>query len=868
LFKNATFRMTSTPLFNWPSLAAFDTVKASMASLGYVGDLFVENYDYQDLATKSNKVNTVDAAGFAQTPTSYRNACVSVVVGNGKVGADLVRSHRSVGSPLCFEITPEKVNRWKVTSDEPELLEVIEHSQIENLFTAHRDDWSPETIFRAKSIGKVEPQTQLDFFDVGLFVLLENQAPEKLDRLLRTTLHEITEEYKQLHDRPSAFRDVFRLVFRFIVAKVMKDRDHLPKAVAHDASQILNFVEDYYGLKNKPILEADNNRDRIIDLAWKQLSSGINFENLSVDDLAFIYEKTLVEETDRKKLGIHSTPPRISEYIVNKLPFEIIPQSKRFVFEPCAGHGGFLVSALRRLRELLPQNWGIGERHKYLVNHLSAIEQDDFALEACWSRLVLADYPHRNGWQLDAGDVFEGDLFTQHLDKANILLCNPPFEKFSPSERRRYKNQGIDVLTWKPAEILRRIFLNPPKLLGLVLPSSFEAGATYLPFHKQLAETYEAVELVSLPEMFNYSDSTTTLVLASAKRERKGRVTVVCRKVREGEDRSNFLHGIEPAGARAEYAVDEYSKSEFSLWEAPLNRVWTWLESNPRMTSITVDIHRGFCWVSQNDKEIKSELILDQPRKGYMKGPARVHGQFLQYSLVSTQYLSRKKEDQYDDAYNHAWEEPKVICNAARLRRSAWRLGAFADCEGLAASQRFTALWLAEGISLFAVTALLNSPLVNAYMYAQENSSANHIRVIKTIPLPNLDCLETGGKLEKMSIDLHKLIERNLAVRAKKKLLEIDALIMREYDLPLDLERELLDIFQHLIRPVPFEFNGYYPDDFEANFPLYEIISNDFDSSRADLLLKRMHFVDDLEISNALARLEGDSEDEEEGLSF
>ena len=91
---------------------------------------------------------------------------------------------------------------------------------------------------------------------------------------------------------------------------------------------------------------------------------------------------------------------------------------------------------------------------------------------------------------------------------------------------------------------------SPPSLLGLVLPRSFESGASYLPFHKQLAETYDSIELVALPEVFNYSDATTMLVLASGKREFHGVVSVTCRKVNQGDEKDNFLRGVEPAGAK------------------------------------------------------------------------------------------------------------------------------------------------------------------------------------------------------------------------------------------------------------------------------------------------------------------------------
>ena len=126
---------------------------------------------------------------------------------------------------------------------------------------------------------------------------------------------------------------------------------------------------------------------------WDNFRNAFNFQNLSVDDLAFIYENTLIRKETRKQFGIHSTPPAIAELIVDRLPFELLPEDERFVIEPCAGHGVFLVAALRRLRELLSSAWTDQERHKYLKDRLTAIEVDSFAAEVCRLSLMLADYP-------------------------------------------------------------------------------------------------------------------------------------------------------------------------------------------------------------------------------------------------------------------------------------------------------------------------------------------------------------------------------------------------------------------------------------------------------------------------------------------
>ena len=77
---------------------------------------------------------------------------------------------------------------------------------------------------------------------------------------------------------------------------------------------------------------------------------------------------------------------------------------------------------------------------------------------------VLADYPHPNGWDLKEKDVFEGNILTEEIKKAQILFCNPPFEDFISEQKTYYRKFNKDLLTQKPAEILRQIMQNPPTL--------------------------------------------------------------------------------------------------------------------------------------------------------------------------------------------------------------------------------------------------------------------------------------------------------------------------------------------------------------------------------------------------------------------
>ena len=835
-----------------------------MQAIGYREelDLLRRNYEYTNVIVRQQEVHTIDLAGFAQSPPTYRNACIGVVVSNGLSGADLVARHRTLGAPLMFEINDTVINRWKVTaSGEPEFKESIPFRNIVNAFDEHRREWEPESILRAKAIGDLKGPVQLDFYDEDYMAFLEGSNFSKLEDLLHNILAEINRIYKEMGRQTPRFQNLFRLTFRFIAAKVFRDRRHPGGWQSDDALTALRAIEAYYGDVLPP---SSAHRKEVLDAIWRIFRTTFNYPNLSEDDLALFFEKSFITPETRDELGIHSTPPRVVEYIVHKLPFEDLPENDRYVVEPFAGHGRFLVSSMRRMRDLFSRPMSDEERHNYFVQRLAGIELDAMSAEVCRLSLMLADYPNKNSWRIHVENVFATDTLQRELRRARIVLSNPPFEDIPPRDRKRYNDPNI--LVHKPAELLRHILSDPPELLGLVLPRVFESGRAYPGFHRLLAETYGNVELIALPEVFNYSDATTMLVLAHSKHQHPSQVIIICREVSEGEEREDFLsRGIEPPAVEASVSVAEYTRPDFSLWIPRLSRIWDYLEGLPRLDS-EVEVHRGLMWISSSGKSDKQpeDFISDKEKRGYIKGYPKAQDYLTQYALQGEPlYLSVRPEDQYDSAYEHAWDKPKVVCNAIRLSRGPWRVGAIADPIGLAFSQSFLALWPTGKASIYALAALLNSPIANAYVYAKDTGKHNRNRTIKSLPLPQALSLEAGNAIDSLSRELHRIVQRRRLDEARKTLLQLDAEILRAYDLPPVLERELLDSFQDKERPVPFEFNGYYPKGFDAYYPLHEIISEEFELARADRLMERLPMIGDKDLGEYLDYLYEESTDDQ-----
>ena len=88
--------------------------------------------------------------------------------------------------------------------------------------------------------------------------------------------------------------------------------------------------------------------------------------------------------------------------------------------------------------------------------------------------------------------------------------------------------------------------------------------------------------------------------------------------------------------------------------------------------------------------------------------------------------------------------------------------------------------------------------------------------------------------------------------RAKKILLQMDAIILKGYGLPPWLERKLLDSFRSERRPVAFEFGDYFPADFVPNISLWRFISPSFQASRPQEIIPHLPELQDEELTVAL----------------
>ena len=95
--------------------------------------------------------------------------------------------------------------------------------------------------------------------------------------------------------------------------------------------------------------------------------------------------------------------------------------------------------------------------------------------------------------------------------------------------------------------------------------------------------------------------------------------------------------------------------------------------------------------------------------------------------------------------------------------------------------------------------------------------------------------------------------EEKFKQNKKQCLLNIDAEVLRLYDLPPRLEKQLLDFFEDVPRKgVDFDFDRYYPEGFESWIPLHEYLSEEYQRSTPSFVKKWVDEVRSPELTKAL----------------
>lgn len=790
----------------------------------------------------------VPFVAFADRPFDSRTACVAALDRQPVAESDIA-ALRPLGAPVVFACLPDHYQLWLQGSQRPRFHLRLTDRELTGFFEQHLDQFAPDAIYRAKVWGRLERGFQLDFVDAGLLPLIEEEAGQRLTSLIERVVSETKErlEWKEIPEDDG--RWLLKSTFWLLAAKILQDKS-VPGFVRLDLTEVEDvynrLATHYQSQSPRPIQISNRRRRDALVAASKEIQAFSHCGSVSTEALGFLYESALIDRTIRIKLGTHSTPTWLVDYIVGRLRPWIekeIAVEDRTVFEPACGHAGFLISAMRLLSELLPPDWR-QPRKIYLRERLHGLELDSFALEIARLSLTLADVPNPNGWALTEENMFKADLLERGISDATIVLGNPPFENFASSERR------TGWLPNKAAETFRRVVahLPPGGVFGFVLPQTFLHSKQAADVRRTLLRDFEISEIsLFADKVFRYGEPESTVVLGRrVARAVSSRSPILYQRIREGQFQE-FSRSYAPSSKTDVTPAQLVNAEVCSLLVPDLADLWHALDALPRFKHIA-DIGKGLIHKPAHRLPPKTVTVSTMAKKGLVLGFSGWQESQMTHELPLPCWLNLDPGTIQRPVRGTTTGVPQVLLNYARISREAWRLKALIDEDGHPVTSRFNVVRsISERVSALALWAICNSPLANAYAYCISNKRDVLGGDMREMPVPDLSnqnpadleqkvrdylkaaraviapLAKTQRRRERPNVEQLNLgiasagREMNQATEEQLKILHwrIDAEVLRLYNLPGPLERKVLDLFGGILRRgVPFKQTEYFPKGF------------------------------------------------------
>jgi hypothetical protein len=734
-------------------------------------------------------------------------------------------SDKLLGAPVFFVCCEGQMQWWRQGVGNPQYLDTVSASELPRFFQEHRQSLAPHAIYRAKTRGRFESAYQLSFVDAGLMPLVEGEIGKALSNLVERVILEIRNHLKPQEMTATLSRWLFQSAFWLLAAKILRDKN-VPTFRSLDLvniDEVFSHVATHYGTSSYQPIHGQQAREALTAAAHS-FSQFSHLGHVTTESLSYVYENTLISKATRVQLGIHSTPSYLVDYIVWRLApwIEEIVLERRHVVEPACGYPAFLVSAMRLLKDLHP----VSASQQYLRQHLHGIDIDNFAIELARLALTLADIPNPDGWDVRQDDMFMSDTLERLADKAMVLLANPPFENFRQTDRDHYARQGV-IHTYlnKTAELLHRVLhrLHPGAVFGVVIPQGLLQSKNTSDLRALIAREFEIAEICLFPDkIFMFSDMESAILLGR-KLSQPGKVVgrVRYRRVRE-PDTERFKR-FYTATTERWFPQTRFIASAHTSFQVPeLEEVWEWCRHLPPLARF-VEIGKGLEYKGK-DLPADAHTFSRFQFPGAVRGFARVTPDLRIDSQPSELWMNVDPTIIRRPGTGTTTGVPQVLLNYARVSRSPWRLKAVMDREGHAVTSRFLTLRpFAKSCPLEFLWGLCNSPFANAYVYTHTEKRDVLTGMIRAMPVPHT----SDSKIQRIVEAVHKYFEvvapsererltpafdQNTACRL---LQHVDAEILRLYDLPPRLERQLLDLFSGFKRRgVPFNFSRYFPEDF------------------------------------------------------
>lgn len=710
-----------------------------LSTLGYCNEHFSQNYSVQIDGTSAIKFDYV--AFSDRHLKDISTSCIAVQeVKDDTDEIKYVEGAKYLATPIVIISKNSHVRVWNIAPQKTTLLNDNEENIIHLYFEKNRFEFMSDKLIEAKmgyrQLNIFEATGLIDFSREATCKILSEEFEKGL-----IAAKEYLKRQKKIsnQDLNSITSITMHVISALIINSKIKPEEKVP-----DIIELLSSLSQTYKEYFSDKLMLKYGKD-LLKVICEKLNQSINYQSVDHELLGYFYESTLLQlsekkaENIRKEFGIYYTPRLLSQEIVLSIPFEGIPVDKRHILDGTCGSGSLLLSACKRLEDLVSHEKTGFDRHDYLTKMIEGYDIDKFASEVARLSLLLYSLPYGNKWNVRTGDLLR--LSKSKVQTPYIILGNPPYKETKENGQRVQKATAFldKYLGW----------LHDDGYIGIILPESFLQNDSSVKQREKLLNQFDIIELWMLPGQIFENNCSTVVIIAQKRKYESENVTKVKVLVR---NKNSINRYFKQRKWDFEFFVNiqsEWKKEKkFKIYVSPVEDILRKIIKGRKKVG---DITHNIMGIKLPSDFVCSKVEMPGMvpyianakdfRKYVISQKMRSKVEFFDYHMSEEEEREIKADGDrlrlrrnYENIYSAS---NKVLVKMSSTPGEINCISAFVDENGYYPGYSFFVMVsIEQKISNYVICALINSKLINVFIRRECVKRTLTTDVVRSIPVP------------------------------------------------------------------------------------------------------------------------------------
>lgn len=258
----------------------------------------------------------------------------------------------------------------------------------------------------------------------------------------------------------------------------------------------------------------------------------------------------LVGDDFRSEQSLYFTPPILAERLIENLITHGASLTNHIWMDPACGGGAFLAPVAVRMVEALSKK-GVSPAKivSHVSNNLIGNDVDETLVYLAKQFLAMALYEKSKALKIKPNfKISLGDGLLPTVcngEKADVVICNPPYRKMKAEEVKKYANDFKDVIEGQPN--IYGLFMwhslalgKKHAVVGLLTPTSYLSGSYFSKLRTAILETADVCQLDMVDDRIGVfigvsQGALLSVFMRNAKRKRSPFTTKVCALSKDGK---------------------------------------------------------------------------------------------------------------------------------------------------------------------------------------------------------------------------------------------------------------------------------------------------------------------------------------------